>query len=243
MGVLVMCMLYGFSASDYRAIQFDIKEFVSYSNIHRDGWGLYRSSYRGWEGFKSNAKANANNPLFNYISTYLCIAHIRKATRGKNTIENTHPFTRKINGVQWVYAHNGTVQDGYLEDFSLDVMGDTDSERAFAYIASQLEDKYLLTEQISCIEAAVSKIAAYGKFNMLLSDGERLYVHSNLLHTLYYYQCSGMVVFCTRKLYNQENYGNWKQVPLNRLLVFKNGTRIYYGKVHRYEHKRERIIV
>lgn len=65
------------------------------------------------------------------------IAHVRYASTGANTVENTHPFLQDDR----LLAHNGVVEDlDQLEDRlrSLEVMhlvkGQTDSERVFALI-------------------------------------------------------------------------------------------------------------
>ena len=39
------------------------------------------------------------------------IAHIRKATQGQVSLENTHPFVRELWGRYWVFAHNGNLKD------------------------------------------------------------------------------------------------------------------------------------
>ena len=43
------------------------------------------------------------------IKTLLAIAHVRKKTRGRPALENTHPFKRTLWGRHWVFAHNGTL--------------------------------------------------------------------------------------------------------------------------------------
>ena len=65
------------------------------------------------------------------------IAHVRYASTGANTIENTHPFLQDDR----LLAHNGVVEDlDVLDDRlrALEVMhlvqGQTDSERVFALI-------------------------------------------------------------------------------------------------------------
>lgn len=39
------------------------------------------------------------------------IAHIRCATHGLVSLENTHPFSREMWGINWCFAHNGDVAD------------------------------------------------------------------------------------------------------------------------------------
>ena len=71
------------------------------------------------------------------------IAHIRKATQGGVTIENTHPFIREIWGQNWVFAHNGNLKE--LPDMSesfCQPIGSTDSEAAFCYMAEYLKNRF-----------------------------------------------------------------------------------------------------
>lgn len=71
------------------------------------------------------------------------IAHIRKATQGKITLENSHPFIRELWGRHWIFAHNGD-----LHDFDPPLsgrftpVGNTDSERAFCYLLDQLVEVF-----------------------------------------------------------------------------------------------------
>jgi predicted glutamine amidotransferase len=68
------------------------------------------------------------------------VSHIRYATTGTRTVENTHPFAMKGR----VMAHNGTLYDlpqleerlGPYRDL---VKGDTDSERYFALITQEID--------------------------------------------------------------------------------------------------------
>ncbi len=80
---------------------------------HADGWGLAlyegkfaRSFLEPKPAFES---AMADYIRQNAIKTLLAVAHVRKRTRGKASLENTHPFKRVLWGRHWVFAHNGTL--------------------------------------------------------------------------------------------------------------------------------------
>jgi predicted glutamine amidotransferase len=75
------------------------------------------------------------------------IAHVRDASIGPVTAENTHPFSYG----RWLFAHNGTVarykrsapvRDAILAEVDADlrplVRGDTDSERIFLLFVGRL---------------------------------------------------------------------------------------------------------
>ncbi len=71
------------------------------------------------------------------------IAHIRKATQGKINLENSHPFSRELWGRQWIFAHNGDLDDfDPVLSGGFTPVGNTDSERAFCYLLDQLVNKF-----------------------------------------------------------------------------------------------------
>ena len=68
------------------------------------------------------------------------VAHVRWATAGGRTVQNTHPFTMQGR----IMAHNGGFGEvGRLEEqlggYRQLVLGDTDSERYFALITQQID--------------------------------------------------------------------------------------------------------
>src|SRR5690606_14922628 len=78
------------------------------------------------------------------VSSETVLAHVRKATQGKNTVLNCHPFQYG----RWTFAHNGDIPN-FAEHRSklLDyvspalrrfVLGDTDSEVVFFILLSHM---------------------------------------------------------------------------------------------------------
>lgn len=68
------------------------------------------------------------------------VAHIRYASTGGLSPENTHPFHQRGR----IFAHNGVIEDlprleAELGDYSSLVQGDTDSERFFALITRHID--------------------------------------------------------------------------------------------------------
>src|SRR5215472_2130617 len=81
---------------------------------HADGWGLALYEGKAARTFLEPSAA-FNSPLASYvknnpIKTLLAIAHVRKKTRGRVALENTHPFVRELWGRHFVFAHNGTIK-------------------------------------------------------------------------------------------------------------------------------------
>jgi glutamine phosphoribosylpyrophosphate amidotransferase len=71
----------------------------------------------------------------------ILVAHVRARTVGTVSAANTHPFQRD----DWVFAHNGTVNDLHLRSRTSlvrqrEVEGETDSELLFAYLLTKLDE-------------------------------------------------------------------------------------------------------
>jgi glutamine amidotransferase len=86
-------------------------------------------------------------------------------------------------GRYWVFAHNGDLKEFAPRiDGPYRPVGNTDSELAFCYLLQQLRQRFGDTPPAQAdLTAALSEltreIAAYGTFNMMLSDGSALFTH------------------------------------------------------------------
>src|SRR5947209_19134510 len=74
------------------------------------------------------------------VSSRTFVAHVRYASTGKVSLENTHPFEQQGR----LFAHNGVIGDlpaleQELGEAMAGVRGDTDSERFFALITREME--------------------------------------------------------------------------------------------------------
>jgi glutamine amidotransferase len=152
---------------------------------HADGWGLAFYEGRAARVFLDPTPA-AESPLARFLSehpikTLLAIGHIRRRTRGRISLENTHPFVRELWGRHWVFAHNGTlprVRRRRLGRFH--PIGSTDSEHAFCYLLEALRAAFpgyprRARELWDAIAEIGGELGADGTFNFLLGDGRHLY--------------------------------------------------------------------
>jgi predicted glutamine amidotransferase len=151
---------------------------------HADGWGLALYDGRGVRTFLEPAAA-AHSPLARFvrenpIKTLCAIAHVRRKTRGKVSLENTHPFVRELWGRPIVFAHNGTlrhVRRHALQRFA--PIGTTDSEHAFCVLLDRLARRFPRYPTPKKLAGAVAEIGGElgrgGTFNFLLSDGRNLF--------------------------------------------------------------------
>lgn len=239
-----MCELFGVSAARKIKVNDWLREFFSHGVEHPHGWGM--------AFFYGNAVSLEKQPEATYKSIYLkqrlrvnievdkMIAHIRLATRGSMEYENTHPFVQRDNSDRsWTLAHNGTIfESEVLNPFLRAQQGQTDSERILYYIIqtiNELQEKKGVAlskeERFRCINQIVGEISPENKVNLLLFDGEFMYVHTNYQNSLHYCKKDDAVLFSTRPL----DFKVWENVPMNTLQVYQNGTLVYTGTNHGQE--------
>lgn len=152
---------------------------------HADGWGLALYEGRAARVFLDPSAA-AESPLARFVAenpikTLVAIGHVRKRTRGKTSLVNTHPFVRELWGRHWVFAHNGTVKNARrLALGAFSPIGNTDSERAYCHLLEALRTSFPdyparpadLYQAIADVSRTVGKA---GTFNFLLSDSRHLF--------------------------------------------------------------------
>jgi glutamine amidotransferase len=102
-----------------------------------------------------------------YFRSHLLVAHVRNATQGRASQENTQPFAHE----ELVFAHNGNVEG--LEDLPVlsdSLYGDTDSERYFALLRYHMREAPDTIIGIRSIVSWISKNRDYTSLNCLLAN-------------------------------------------------------------------------
>lgn len=186
-----MCQLLGMNCATPTDITFSFRGFSQRAGItsdHSDGFGIAFFEDKACRLFVDNQSA-VESPIAELVRNYPIksrnvIAHIRKATQGKITLENSHPFSRELWGRQWIFAHNGD-----LHNFEPKLtgrftpVGNTDSERAFCYILDQFVEKFAYIEPtidqvFDALKQIAPQIAEFGTFNYCLSNGQALFSYA-----------------------------------------------------------------
>lgn len=233
-----MCELFAVTARKKTAVNSLLETFFSHSEKHRNGWGLYIKDSKTELFVKEHIKASDSTYLANLlkdeISTSLCMAHIRYATIGDVSEKNTHPFigTDKF-GRQWVLCHNGTIfESDVLNGYHYLQKGSTDSERVFLYLIDRINkaEAYDASSRMRVVEDVIDKTVPGNKLNLVIFDGEFLYVHKNEAGTLFYKETNGGKIFATLPL----DEDRWIELPSNKLHVYKDGELVYEGRQHVY---------
>lgn len=189
-----MCQLLGMNANTATDVMFSFTGLATRAEEHKDGFGIAFFEGRGLRHFVDHHSARVS-PLAELVKHYAIksdnvIAHIRKATQGQVSLENTHPFQRELWGRYWVFAHNGNLVDFNPRlHAAFKPVGQTDSERAFCWLMQELAkahcDVPTIEELTHTLRELVPQLARHGTFNMLLSNGQALWAHgSTKLHYL-----------------------------------------------------------
>lgn len=239
-----MCELFGYSSSKEYNINEYLKEFYKHSVKHPNGWGL--ACMEGDEATIEKEPLQATKS--HYLKQRLTVpvvcknvfAHIRYATIGNEEYINCHPYTKKDSqNRRWTQIHNGTIFDfDPLYKYVKLQKGDTDSERILLYIVdkmnqSETEGKVLSgKERFKILDCLFTNMSKNNKLNILLFDGEYMYVHTNYKDSLYMLEKQESVFFSTNPLTEDD----WKNVTMNQLQAYKNGKLIFQGTVHDNEY-------
>ncbi len=239
-----MCELFGIStASEYPVIDY-LRSFITHSVEHHSGWGIALVEDGQISIEKEPVKAMDSlylkQRLRSLYKTNDMLAHIRLATVGYSVYENCHPFSRRdLSGRQWVQIHNGTLFGAsFLSRYSSMQQGTTDSEQLLLYWIEQMnrqidakKDALSFEERFSILDEMVCRISDGSKLNLLIHDGEYLYVHRNFADSLYYLKDGDATLFSTQPLTLRDG---WQAVPENRLLAYRKGTCVAAGTVHEH---------
>ena len=186
-----MCQLLGMNCATPTDITFSFRGFSQRAGItsdHSDGFGIAFFEDKACRLFVDNQSA-IESPIAELIRNYPIksrnvIAHIRKATQGKITLENSHPFIRELWGRQWIFAHNGDLHDFHPRlSGQFTPVGNTDSELAFCYLLEHLVQKFGYVEPsiqdiFHSLEEISPSIAEYGTFNFCFSNGQALFSYA-----------------------------------------------------------------
>ncbi len=185
-----MCQLLGMNCNVPTDICFSFTGFQARggaTDVHSDGWGIAFFAGAGARVFL-DPQPSSQSPVAELVRRYPIrslnvIAHIRKATQGTVSLENTHPFMRELWGRYWIFAHNGNLADYRPAlDGSFRPVGQTDSESAFCHLLQMLRERFPAgMPQAPELHAAIDEFAAllrpFGPFNFLLSNGDYLFAH------------------------------------------------------------------
>ena len=241
-----MCELFGFSGREARELTSELRVFFSHGVNNPNGWGMARYDSGVFrlevEAKPAHESAYLDSLLRQTVQSAALLAHIRKATVGDVRVENCHPFYgQDDSGRGWMLIHNGTVFSGLNDRTYRDrVSGTTDSERLFYHLLDQQNAAFAakgapLTadERFRVTEELVNRMSYRNKLNLILTDGDLLYVHVNMRGPLHQLKCPEGMLFSTLPLSDAA----WESVPFTRLLAYRAGEPVFEGRDHGNEYR------
>ena len=188
-----MCRLMGYVANDSTTIAEiagpDFAEFTALSAKHGDGWGIASTppSNSTPELLVEPGRAKESSKYSQAVRTIesnAALLHLRWATLGLSVSEgNTHPF---VHG-DISFIHNGGIKPPASLDVGIDpkyfsqMRGDTDSERYFYYLLTQIDKTDLKSGVLAGVKA-ISSGFEYSSINAMMMTPDFLVViceHNN----------------------------------------------------------------
>lgn len=241
-----MCEIFCFNSDKPKEVNECLKCFYNHSEEHPHGWGLANMHDDKFEISKEPVKASCSENLKGILSSPVVgkniFAHIRLATIGEVISPNCHPFTKiDDNNRSWVLIHNGTIFDyPQLDEYMEIEKGDTDSERILLYIIDNINDyesqigrKSTPLERFRLLKHLIEDLASNNKLNLMIFDGEVMYIHSNMKDSLYYLMNEEGILIATTPVNDDEN---WKPVEINKLFCLQDGKILHESEEHPNEY-------
>jgi len=197
---------------------------------HRDGWGIiaYDHDTPRYLGRRPTSpldgpEYDATIEAVSNMRPQILLGHLRKASCGENSIENTQPFLRS----QWSFAHNGTIWSPGLIRLGAEndsaayfrtLLDGVPSSNIEGHLASTL--KKIRGDIVSCTDTPGRN---YSSLTCLLSDGSSVYAVRDFskesdsdYYTMYYGVLQTGVVFCQEKIIDI----SWQELPNKTLATF-----------------------
>ena len=83
--------------------------------------------------------------------------------------------------------------------------------------------------RFALINDFVKEMAPRNKLNLMIYDGELLYIHKNMKDTMFQRPFGSGVMFATSPV----DGGDWSQVPIAQLMAYKDGKKFLTGDRHK----------
>lgn len=192
-----MCELFAMSSGMPAVVNYSLHEFARHGGDtygNNSGWGIAYYQDRDALLIKE-PKPAADSAWVKFIASQglesaNVIAHVRLATVGVPTLQNTHPFRRVLGGRAQIFAHNGTLKglhaNPVAENCGTTPVGETDSELAFCLLLERMKPLWTDRGTTPPVEARLeafagfaSEMITFGSSNFLYSDGDALFVHAH----------------------------------------------------------------
>jgi predicted glutamine amidotransferase len=217
-----MCRVFGCVAAEPVSIRHELLEaenpLIRQSEEHDSGWGM--AVYARAEGaepqlvrFPEAAYADDEFVAATELRGRIFNVHVRRATMGELSLENTHPFCLG----SYTLGHNGTIvrYPRLLTPEMRRPEGDTDSEHLFNLLMHDFDPGDPVKSLRHTMERAV-RCSPFSGLNILFSDGERLYAYRLGLFELHWLARPGQLLVASEEVTDEPG---WHSVQQDVLLT------------------------
>lgn len=218
-----MCRVFGSVSTEPVSIRHELVDaynpLIQQSLAHDSGWGV--AAYERPDG-QEPILARFPQPAFEdpkflratMLQARIFNVHVRRATMGGLTLENTHPFSMG----NYSLSHNGTIlrYRKLLRPGIPEPGGQTDSEHFFDFLMSAYDP----ADPAASFRRAVTTVIECSPFsgvNFLFSDGERLFAYRLGIFELHWLARPGQLVVSTERLTHEP----WHSVRQDVLLTLR----------------------
>jgi len=194
-----MCELLGLAFNRPVSPGLSFRGFRHRAKRNRHGWGIAAISPLRTTIHKEPVDARESDvaaelPERDPLHAPLFIGHVRAASEGGVSLDNTHPFARQLGDGTLTLAHNGTL--GHMRRLrtlagpAFTPAGQTDSELILGAILSWIDRERAARGKRPAEEPAADPLSDYaaledflhevndlGNMNLLFSDGRRLFCY------------------------------------------------------------------
>jgi predicted glutamine amidotransferase len=217
-----MCRVLGCVASEPVSLRHELlfaeNPMIRQSEKYDSGWGMsvhrraegespqcMRFPEAAYEDLAFRTATDARGRIFN--------VHVRRATMGGLTPENTHPFCLG----NYSFSHNGTVLNftRLVGDGTRPAMGQTDSEHLFNFLMHDFDPGDVIASLRRCMERTIER-SVFSGLNFLFSDGESLYAYRLGVFELHWLARPGQLLVASEQVTEDEP---WHSVQQDVLLV------------------------
>jgi predicted glutamine amidotransferase len=207
-----MCRVFGCVAAEPISVRHDLLEaenpLIHQAEKHDSGWGM--SVYKRADGedprcvrFPEPAHEDDGFVEATELRGRIFNVHVRRATMGGLSPENTHPFCLG----PYSFCHNGTIVNfaKLLEPGMAEPKGQTDSEYFFNLLMKDFDDDH----PRRCLRKAVRKLIKASPFsgiNFLFTDGEKLYAYKLGIFGLHWAARDGSLVVASERMTESDQW-------------------------------------
>ena len=220
-----MCRVFGCVAAEPVSVRHELVEaenpLIEQSEEHDSGWGLavYDRPDGGapvWRRFPEAAHRDSDFGRATDLRGRIFSVHVRRATIGGLTTENTHPFCLG----NYSFAHNGTIVrfPRLLEPGVARPGGETDSEHFFNFLMRDFDPADVPGSLRHAVTGVIDR-SPFSCLNFLFSDGERLYAYRLGIYEFHWLARPGRLLVASERL----SADAWHTVQQDVLLTLDPG--------------------